>query len=192
MYFFCFVSAFGNVLEGKNHKTVDLVFSRVLAYIITHNLYNIMPSGENEFEDSATEKLENLTGLSVQARHQVQQIWGANPDLNARVSFDMFVRDLFDLPSPYGVRLPSMVHNAMAYYFDIDSGQFITWDTLVPTTSSYVDDIKTGCELSGGNDALANISNEILKPLPTFDTVRIARLTELLMKSNSQVCLLRF
>jgi len=100
-------------------------------------------------DDAIMETHDSHGGLAGHSKHSLMKIWGSQPEISARASFDLFVRDFFDLPTPYGVRLPSNVKSVFSYYFDIDSGLFVLWDTLLPLTAAYVDDVKTGFELTG-------------------------------------------
>ena len=112
-------------------------------------------------DDSALEAMDSHTALGGHSKQSLMKIWGSAPDISARASFDLFVRDFFDLPPPYGVRLPSGVKSVFCYYFDIESGLFSQWDTLLPATNAYIDDVKTGFELTGGSSALANAWMEV-------------------------------
>ena len=88
--------------------------------------------GDSDMDDSNLEPSDSLTGLAGHSKQSLMRIWGSTPDVSARASFDMFVRDFFDLPPPYGVRLPSGVKSVYCYFFDIDTGLFCQWDTLLP------------------------------------------------------------
>ena len=137
----------------------------------------------------ALEAADSHTGLGGHTKQSLMKIWGAAPDISARASFDMFVRDLFDLPPPYGVRLPSGVKSVFCYYFDIDTGLFAQWDTLLPQTNAFIDDVKTGFELTGGSSALANAWMEVDMPIPTLDSAKLARVVELLLLGNAKILL---
>ncbi|KAL5256854.1 hypothetical protein ACHWQZ_G011949 [Mnemiopsis leidyi] len=158
MYLFCYIIAFGSVLEGDSDM-------------------------------DALEAVDSHTGLGGHTKQSLMKIWGSAPDISARCSFDLFVRDFFDLPPPYGVRLPSGTKSVFCYYFDIDTGLFAQWDTLLPLTNAYIDDVKTGFELTGGSSALANASMELDLPIPTLDSVKLARIVELLLLGNAKILL---
>ena len=130
---------------------------------------------------------QSQTTLGGHTKQSLMKIWGSQPDLSARASFDLFVRDFFDLPAPYGVRLPSGVKSVFCYYFDIDSGLFSQWDCLLPQTKDYVEDVKTGFEQTGGSLALANAWQEVEMPIPTIDSIRLARIMELLLLGNAKI-----
>ena len=135
------------------------------------------------------EAVDSHTGLGGHTKQSLMKIWGSTPDISARASFDLFVRDFFDLPPPYGVRLPSGVKSVFCYYFDIDTGLFAQWDTLLPLTNAYIDDVKTGFELTGGSSALANSWMEVDLPIPTLDSIKLARIVELLLLGNAKILL---
>lgn len=58
---------------------------------------------------------------------------------------------------------------------------------LIPSTVAYVEDVKTGFEMSGGQSALANAASEIYNMIPTIDSVKLARIVELLLLGNAKV-----
>lgn len=159
-----------------------------LTRLITKELAIIF-LGDSDMDDSALESHDSHMALGGHTRQSLQKIWGSVPEISARASFDLFVRDFFDLPAPYGVRLPSGVKSVFCYYFDIDSGLFSQWDTLLPNTNAYVDDVKTGFELTGGSIALANAWKEVDMPIPTIESIRLARVVELLLLGNAKILL---
>ena len=144
-------------------RTLEFKFdySSSTAKIESQRLKYLLISGDSDMDDSALEAMDSHTALGGHSKQSLMKIWGSTPDISARASFDLFVRDFFDLPPPYGVRLPSGVKSVFCYYFDIESGLFSQWDTLLPATNAYIDDVKTGFELTGGSSALANAWMEV-------------------------------
>lgn len=140
-------------------------------------------------DDSNLESHDSHSALGGHTKQSLTKIFGSQPEISARASFDLFVRDFFDLPAPYGVRLPSGVKSVFCYYFDIDTGLFSQWDCLLPQTNAYVEDVKTGFEQTGGSSALANAWQEVDMPIPTLDSIRLARVIELLLLGNAKILL---
>ena len=140
-------------------------------------------------DDISLEAMDSHSNLAGHTKQSLMKIWGSAPDISARASFDLFVRDLFDLPPPYGVRLPVGLKTVFAYYFDIDTGLFSPWDSLLPSTNAYIEDVKTGFEMTGGSCALANAWMEVDMPIPTIDSIRLARIVELLLIGNAKILL---
>ena len=110
--------------------------------------------------------------------------------------FDTLVRDLFEVESPIGVRLPPGNESIANYYIDMESGQFALWSNLVPSTRALI--AKAVSNQFAISDTLNTLDDppplknqpEIDRSLvPTVDTVRYAFLIAL-MALNGQPVLL--
>ncbi|KAJ7369814.1 hypothetical protein OS493_036331 [Desmophyllum pertusum] len=110
--------------------------------------------------------------------------------------FDTLVRDLFEIDTPIGVRLPPGNDSIANYYIDMESGQFALWSNLVPPTRALI--AKAVSNQFAISDTLNTLDDppplrnqiEIDRSLvPTVDTVRYAFLIAL-MALNGQPVLL--
>ncbi|CAG5136729.1 unnamed protein product, partial [Candidula unifasciata] len=103
--------------------------------------------------------------------------------------FDNFVRELFDVEPPLGVRLPAGNRSIYGYFVDMESGSFVPWDVLIPGTKSL---IEKGVVLSIGKTlgmALDKKKKEITEAeiIPTVDIVRFSFLASLLLVNKQAV-----
>ncbi|XP_023930267.1 dynein heavy chain 6, axonemal [Lingula anatina] len=115
------------------------------------------------------------------------------PDINICYEFDGFVRDLLEVEPPLGVRLPSGHKTMFSYFLDMESGNFVPWDVLVPKTNSLIEKgavitIGDTMGLSTGHakPGEGRLENEIVT---TVDTVRYSFLTGLLLLNGHPVLL---
>ncbi|XP_074663059.1 dynein axonemal heavy chain 6-like [Tubulanus polymorphus] len=100
--------------------------------------------------------------------------------------FDNMVREMFDIEPPLGVRLPAGNRTVFSYFIDMQSGNFVPWDSLVPSTQSLIDKGQTitiGDTMSSTNKDKTS-ENEIV---PTVDTIRYSFLTALLLLNKNPV-----
>lgn len=119
--------------------------------------------------------------------------WGGGP----KAAFDTFVRGLFNCDPPIGVKFPFTPHTIFSYYVDMDTGNFVRWQDLVPSPSSLI-----GQSLSVGD---SNSTRHWLKRMslfqfdpstetsrdmpivPTVDTLRFSFLLNLLVLRHQPV-----
>ena len=90
-----------------------------------------------------------------------------------------------------GVRLPASSRTIYSYFVDMDSGNFILWDALVPTTQSLIEKgaMITIGETMGVSSEQQHRQNQEAQIVPTVDTVRYTFLTSLLLLSKNPVLL---
>ncbi|KAL5008122.1 hypothetical protein ScPMuIL_013703 [Solemya velum] len=110
--------------------------------------------------------------------------------VNVCNEFDNFVREVFDVEPPLGVRLPTGNRSMYGYFVDLESGTFIPWDSLVPSTKSL---IEKGAVITIGETM--GVSSDHRKKrdetdiVPTVDIVRFSFLTGLLLLNKHPVLL---
>lgn len=110
--------------------------------------------------------------------------------------FDTLVRELFEIDTPIGVKLPPGNDSIANYYIDMENGQFVLWSNLVPTTRALI------AKAVSNQFAISDTFNTLDDPpplknqididrslVPTVDTVRYAFLIAL-MALNGQPVLL--
>ena len=110
--------------------------------------------------------------------------------------FDNLVRELFETDTPIGVKLPPGNDSIANYYIDMDTGNFVLWSNLVPTTRALI------AKAVSNQFAISDTTNTLDDPpplknqieidrslVPTIDTVRYAFLIAL-MALNGQPVLL--
>lgn len=85
--------------------------------------------------------------------------------------FDEFIRELFESNVKYGIHLPPNVKPVFDYFIDIDGGNFVEWNQLVPSTDTLI--------RKGKDDQIVD----------TIDLVRYSFITTLLLKSKHPVLL---
>lgn len=89
-----------------------------------------------------------------------------------------------------GVRLPTGNRSMYGYFVDLESGTFITWDSLVPSTKSL---IEKGAVITIGETMGVSSDNKRKRNeadiVPTVDIVRFSFLTGLLLLNKHPVLL---
>lgn len=108
----------------------------------------------------------------------------ALPVIDIASEFDGFVRELFDIEPPLGVRLPASHRSMYGYFVDMDSGNFTPWDALIPATKSLIErgTVSFGDFASGGKSSQSDSDL-----VPTVDTVRYSFLASLLLTNKVPV-----
>lgn len=92
-----------------------------------------------------------------------------------------------------GVRLPSSSRTIYSYFVDMDSGNFLTWDSLVPSTQSLIE--KGAVITIGETMGVSPDGKGPKKPstdgdiVTTVDTVRYSFLSGLLLLNKKPVLL---
>ena len=110
--------------------------------------------------------------------------------------FDDLVHDLFEIDAPIRVKLPPGNDSIANYYIDMESGQFVPWSNLVPSTRALIAKaVSNQFAISDTLNALDDpppLKNQIdidRSLVPTVDTIRYAFLVAL-MALNGQPVLL--
>ncbi|XP_022090728.1 dynein heavy chain 6, axonemal-like isoform X2 [Acanthaster planci] len=115
------------------------------------------------------------------------------PDLNIAYEFDTFVHDMFDTEPPLGVRLPSGSRTIFHYFVSAESGKFVPWDELVPSTKSLIDKgvshVSLGEQMGLTTQMSKKATREDNELVPTVDTVRYSFLAGLLLVNRHPVLL---
>ena len=91
------------------------------------------------------------------------------------------------------MRLPTSSRSIYSYFVDMDSGNFLTWEALVPTTQSLIEKGSVitigetmGVSSDGGGVHKGRVDGDIVT---TVDTVRYSFLTGLLLVNKNPVLL---
>lgn len=110
-------------------------------------------------------------------------------ELNICNEFDNFMREMFEVEPPLGVRLPTGNRTIYSYFIDMETGNFVPWDALVPSTRSLIDkgamitigeSMGVAMEQKKGGGDEGNI-------VPTVDVIRFSFLTSLLLVNKHPV-----
>ena len=91
-----------------------------------------------------------------------------------------------------GVRLPASSKSIYSYFVDMDSGNFVPWDALVPSTQSLIDKgavITIGDAMGVSSDGQTSKSSADADMVTTVDTVRYSFLSGLLLVNKMPVLL---
>ncbi|EDV29505.1 uncharacterized protein TRIADDRAFT_51924 [Trichoplax adhaerens] len=119
--------------------------------------------------------------------------------VNARVAFNAFVHELFNLEPPLAVQLPNSKHSIFSYYIDMQTGNFTSFDTLISPTKEIVNRYDETNHSDRLKHILDNVSSNISKYtqilpalnnrklIPTIDTVRYSFLMALLLCQGRHV-----
>ncbi|KAK2187821.1 hypothetical protein NP493_153g03009 [Ridgeia piscesae] len=119
---------------------------------------------------------------------------GSEKMVDIASEFDNFIRELFEVEPPYGVRLPASSRSIYGYFVDMDTGNFLQWDILVPTTQSLIEKgamitIGETMGLAGEQSQQGGKGSRDGDIVPTVDTVRYAFLAGLLLTNKNSVLL---
>ncbi|XP_071833092.1 dynein axonemal heavy chain 6-like isoform X4 [Apostichopus japonicus] len=154
IFVFCFVWSFGGILKREDDSEDDGGIS--LAPRV----------GENEDGEGTNKKK------------------GEVVDINISYEFDGFVHDMFDTEPPLGVRLPSGSRTIFQYFVSPESGKFVPWEELVPSTKSLIEKgvthVSLGEQMGLTTQMSKDVSLEDSELVPTVDSVRYSFLTSLL------------
>jgi dynein heavy chain len=114
-----------------------------------------------------------------------------------RAAFDVFVHELFSCDPPIGVKFPPSPHTMFSYYVDVDTGNFVRWQELLPSPSSLVEQSLLAKDCGSQVHWLKQTSlfhyspscetNRVMPFVPTVDMVRFSFLINLLVLQNQHV-----
>ena len=120
-------------------------------------------------------------------------LWCGGP----RAAFDVFVHELFSCDPPIGVKFPPSPHTMFSYYVDMDTGNFVRWQELLPSPSSLVEQslLARDCgsqvqwmkQTSLFRCSPSSETNRVMPIVPTMDTVRFSFLLNLLVLQDQHV-----
>ncbi|XP_035825271.1 dynein heavy chain 6, axonemal [Aplysia californica] len=116
---------------------------------------------------------------------------GAAERLDVNNEFDNFARELFDVEPPLGVRLPAGNRSIYGYFVDMEAGNFVPWDVLIPSTKSMIEKgavITIGETLGVASDKKKQELKEA-EIIPTVDIIRFSFLTSLMLLNKQPVLL---
>ena len=91
-----------------------------------------------------------------------------------------------------GVRLPASSRTIYSYFVDMDSGNFLPWDILVPTTQSLIEKgavITIGETMGVGTADSQQNKTKDQEIVPTVDTIRYMFLSSLLLVNKNPMLL---
>ncbi|XP_076809994.1 dynein axonemal heavy chain 6-like [Clavelina lepadiformis] len=114
--------------------------------------------------------------------------------INMSYDFDHFVHDIFEKDTPYSVTFPSGSKSIFSYFIDLQSGRFVPWDDLVPSTRTLIERGLT-YTLVGNNRAMISdhrksaATDNTTTMVPTTDTIRYSFLSALLLTNRHPVLL---
>ncbi|XP_069464806.1 dynein axonemal heavy chain 14 [Ambystoma mexicanum] len=110
--------------------------------------------------------------------------------LNVTYDFNTFVHEIFEGDRTLGIQMPTGDKSIYDYFVDLQTGNFVPWEDLVPSTQSL---IEKGC--TSFSDSLMSRKNSdhqkqlasIQSLIPTIDTVRYTFLASLLLTNKHPV-----
>ncbi|KAM9316864.1 dynein axonemal heavy chain 14 [Gastrophryne carolinensis] len=105
---------------------------------------------------------------------------------NITYDFSSFVHDLFEGEQARGVQMPLGESSIFSYFVDLQTGNFVPWDSLVPSTESLIQ--KETLLFSELNPSGARESSVPLF-ISTIDSVRYSFLSSLLLLAKHPVLL---
>ncbi|WAR20146.1 DYH6-like protein, partial [Mya arenaria] len=110
-------------------------------------------------------------------------------EVNICNEFDNFMREIFEVEPPLGVRLPTGNRTIYSYFIDMESGNFVPWDALVPSTKSLIEKgaIITIGETMGVSMDQKKAGSEEQDIVPTVDVIRFSFLSSLLLLNKHPV-----
>ena len=170
-----------NLLE-KNPSLLPQLFSKVFVFAY------VWAFGGN-FNCPSEETATDIESLSQGSQSH------ASDAGNARISFDSFVRDLFESNHSFEVYLPKGNTSLYNYYIDLEKGQFTVWENLVPSTEALIEkyianQIAISDTINALDDPMPNIDEiETRSLIPTLDSVQYSFIVSLLALNNRPVLL---
>ncbi|XP_075719503.1 dynein axonemal heavy chain 14 isoform X3 [Rhinoderma darwinii] len=104
--------------------------------------------------------------------------------VNITYDFNNFVHDLFEGEQTNGVQMPLGENSVFNYFVDLQTGNFVSWDSFVPSTESLIqkDSLRFSEPLEDRGGALDEL-------ISTVDSVRYSFLTSLLLLRKQPVLL---
>ncbi|KAL8598268.1 hypothetical protein ACOMHN_035218 [Nucella lapillus] len=163
-------------LEKHPSQLVNLL-GKLFVFSFTWSMGGILRRQEDAEEDE-----------SVNRRGGDKQ----EPELDISHEFDNFVREMFEVEPPLGVRLPTGNKSIFSYFIDMETGNFVPWDVLVPSTKSLIEKgavITIGETLGMGTHHHQKGQGREAEIVPTVEIVRFSFLTGLLLLNKHPVLL---
>lgn len=170
-----------NFLE-KNPSQLPQLFAKIFVFAY------IWAFGGN-FNCPSEETATDIDSLSQGSQSN------ARDTRNARISFDNFVRDLFESNHSLEVYLPKGNTSLYNYFIDLEKGQFTVWENLVPSTEALIEkyianQIAISDTINVIDDPMPNIDEiETRSLIPTLDSVQYSFIISLLALNNKPVLL---
>ena len=119
--------------------------------------------------------------------HHVETSPNQNP-------FDSFIRAIFRSHPTLEKVLPPSPHSVFDYFLNLDTEQFVLWQTLVPKADVLIQ--KTLTQSVAIRDSIADMNDvsslddlKVQSLVPTHDTIRYGFLLALLLLNNQSVLL---
>ncbi|XP_075057079.1 dynein axonemal heavy chain 14 [Mixophyes fleayi] len=106
--------------------------------------------------------------------------------VNVTQDFSNFVHDLFEGDPANGVQMPLGDNSVFSYFVDLQTGKFVPWDNLVPSTDSV---IQKESLLFSELNLLKDRGGALQRFISTVDSVRYSFLTSLLLLHKQPVLL---
>ncbi|XP_074844510.1 dynein axonemal heavy chain 14, partial [Carettochelys insculpta] len=132
--------------------------------------------------------------LRRETDYEEESLIGINTTDESLVSvtrgFSNFVRDIFEGEPPNGIQFPPGDRVIFEYFVDLQTGDFVPWTDLVPTTQFLIQQ-----EATSYSDSLSSESNKEVNPvrrdtlkfIPNVDTICYSFLTTLLLMNKCPV-----
>nr|XP_056709345.1 dynein axonemal heavy chain 14 [Euleptes europaea] len=136
--------------------------------------------------------------LRREDEHEGETLIGINTtnvDLaNLTRDFNFLVRDIFENQPPANIQFPSGDRTAFDYFVDLQTGEFVTWGEIVPSTQ-YLIQQETADHSDSSNSDPKTDGNQETKPaplafIPNIDTIRYTFLTSLLLVNKHPVLII--
>ncbi|XP_078503488.1 dynein axonemal heavy chain 14 [Lissotriton helveticus] len=113
--------------------------------------------------------------------------------LNVTYDFNTFVHDMFEGDRTLGINMPTGDKSIFDYFVDLQTGNFVPWEELVPSTKSLIEKGSTSFSESLMSKKNANHQRQLASfqnLIPTIDTVRYTFLSSLLLTNKHPVLII--
>ncbi|XP_077196785.1 dynein axonemal heavy chain 14 isoform X2 [Paroedura picta] len=136
--------------------------------------------------------------LKREDEHEGETLIGINTthdDLaNLTRDFNFLVRDIFESQPPANIQFPAGDRTAFDYFVDLQTGEFVTWGELVPSTQYLIQQETADLSDSSNTDTKMDENQEIKRAplafIPNIDTIRYTFLTSLLLLNKHPVLII--
>ncbi|KAM8945402.1 dynein axonemal heavy chain 14 [Pelodytes ibericus] len=109
--------------------------------------------------------------------------------VNLTYDFSSFAHDLFEGEQSHGVQMPLGESSIFSYFVDLQTGTFVTWDSLIPSIDSLIHKetlMFTEYSMSGAR-APPSQAGSLQQFISTVDSVKYSFLASLLLTNNRPV-----